>query len=117
MRNKEWPWGFPWLEGKSLQKCEEANRFIKLTFELCQTAWLTGSPFLLEHPEDLGAADDGSIPASIFALPDMFSFVSDTKAITVAFHQCGFQAPSAKATRIVTTLPLLPATGVTFHRS
>ena len=117
MRSKEWPWGFPWLEAKALQKCEEANRFIKLMFELCRTASQAGSPYLLEHPEDLGAADDGSIPASIFALQDMFSFAQDTRATTIAFHQCGFLAPSAKATRIVTTLPLLPAPGVTFHRS
>ena len=38
MRSKEWPWGFPWLEG--------AYHFVKCMFELCRTTLLLRSSCL-----------------------------------------------------------------------
>ena len=101
VHSKRDPLGFPWLQGSQLKEVMQANKFVDLTFNSCRQAHQAKAGFLIEHPEDLGAAADG-----IWALQKMFSLAADTKAVTAAFFQCPFGAVSAKPTRVVTTLPI-----------
>lgn len=110
VRSKRYPKGFPWLSGRLLRETVQANKFVELTFSSCRRAHKANAAFLIEHPDDLGAAADGDMPASIFALQEMFDLVADTGAETASFFQCPFGANSAKPTRIVTTLPIRKVT-------
>ena len=105
LRSKQWPWGFPWLEGRNLASCELGNSLVRLTFEACHLAFRMGMGFLTEHPEDLGSTIDGQQPGSIWAVQETFDLASQTGANTVAFFQCPFGAPSSKPTRMMGTVP------------
>ena len=107
LRSKRWPLGFPWLEGSHKREVEQANSFVDKTFQICRSAHKAAAAFLLEHPEDLGAVTDGSAPASIFGLQEMFELATDTRARTAAFHQCPWLALTSKPTRVVSTLDLV----------
>jgi hypothetical protein len=104
IRSRLYPFGYPWLFGRHKHDAEQANEFVRQTFEICVEAFTVGSGFLFEHPEDLGKTQDGQSPASIFNLPDFFKLMSLTRALTIAFHQCPWGAESSKPTRMVLTL-------------
>jgi hypothetical protein len=79
VRNKQWPWGFPWAEGKAAQRMELRNVLMRFTLRCLQQIHTCDKHqgrkilVLLEHPEDLGVAktrDMGSWPASIWQLPE-----------------------------------------------
>ncbi|CAE6939115.1 unnamed protein product [Symbiodinium sp. CCMP2592] len=79
---------------------EQANYFLDQTVTACQLAW----QYVLEHPEDLGATPDHELPASIWQLPALRELQVSTQAITFAFFQCSFEAPTSKPTRLLTNL-------------
>ena len=106
VRSKKFPWGYPWLSGRHLQGVTTANLFVRQTLEGCLAAHTAGAAFLAEHPEDLGTTDDLQQPASIFAMEELHKLCQQTGAITAAFHQCPWGAPSSKPTRVVSTLDL-----------
>ena len=107
LRSKQWPWGFPWLEGRNLASCELGNSLVRLTYEACHLAFEMGMGFLTEHPEDLGSTVDGQQPGSIWAVQETFDLASKTGAETVAFFQCPFGATSSKPTRMLGTVPFV----------
>ena len=46
MRNREWPWGFPWLEKKFRTQCEQGNALVRLTLQGCQACQDSGTCLL-----------------------------------------------------------------------
>ena len=107
LRSKRYPKGFPWLQGRHLQAVQQANLFVQMTWDTCRRAFKSQTGYLVEHPEDLGAAADGDLPASIWAEQECWDLAQETKAETAAFFQCPFGAKSSKPTRVLTTFPLL----------
>jgi hypothetical protein len=105
LRSRRHPWGFPWLSGKALIKCNLGNSFVKQTLEAANAAFDAGTQFLVEHPEDLGVTSSGGEPASIWMLEDLLATHSRTSAHTAALFQCTFGAPYGKPTRLWGTLP------------
>ncbi|CAE7293449.1 FCPC [Symbiodinium sp. CCMP2592] len=87
-------------EGDWILIVEQANYFLDQTVTACQLAW----QYVLEHPEDLGATPDHELPASIWQLPALRELQVSTQAITFAFFQCSFEAPTSKPTRLLTNL-------------
>ena len=65
LRSLAHPWGFPWLANTHRDAVESANALIKFCCELAVFAHSHQVPFIMEHPEDLGLAQDGVRPASI----------------------------------------------------
>ena len=63
-----------------------------------------GNQFLWEHPEHLGLAADGLVPASIWELPELLDVLARFHAITFALFQCQYGAPTSKPTRFLTSL-------------
>ena len=116
LRSKAFPFGFPWLNAKLKKQVDLGNLFVDQTVEACRAAHEVAAAFFAEHPEDLGATDNGQLPASIFALDDVRSMCKDTNALTAAFHQCPWLAESSKPTRVVSTLDLqVPDGSNTFY--
>ena len=76
-------------------KVDLADKLIDTALELAEVAHSVGIPFLLEHPEDLGATANG-IPASIWQLEKVRRLADATKAITGAFYQCQACLPGSK---------------------
>ena len=107
LRSKQWPRGFPWLEGKRLEEVQLSNELVDMTIASCRIMHKVGGAYLVEHPEDLGATPSEDQPASIFATEEVFSLVEDTGGETAAFYQCPFGAPSSKPTRVISTLRLV----------
>jgi hypothetical protein len=106
VRSGDYPWGLPWLKGEQKAKAELGSLLIHRAIDACIAASKTGTGFLFEHPEDLGMCPRG-MPASIWRLPQMRELVSNTDAVTVAFHQCALaDVDFAKPTRIATTASL-----------
>ena len=116
LRSKQWPWGFPWLEGQNLLDCELGNRFIRLSYEVIQLAADLQMGSFMEHPEDLGLTSSGDLPGSVWAVEATFQLAERVGAKTAAFFQCPFGAETSKPTRILTTLPLIDPTQLVLSR-
>ena len=98
VRSRVFPMGLPWLFGRHKQQVELANRFIEIMVEGFQEAQAAGALYLGEHPEDLGRATSGEVPASIWN----FESVRNLPSLqTCATFQCPFGAVSSKATRFI----------------
>ena len=104
LRSLAHPWGFPWLANKHREAVESANTLIKFCCELAVFAHSHQVPFIMEHPEDLGLAQDGVRPASIWQLDIVQDLVPSCNSITFAFFQCAYGAASAKPTRLISNL-------------
>ena len=104
LRSNVWPRGFPWLKDTHASEVKQSNFLITKSIEASRIASSSGNEYLWEHPEDLGVAADGSRPGSIWQWPEIMDLLSQTSAITFAFHQCAFNAPYPKPTRFLTTL-------------
>ena len=104
LRSLAHPWGFPWLANTHRDAVESANTLIKFCCELAVFAHSHQVPFIMEHPEDLGLAQDGVRPASIWQLDIVQDLVPSCDSITFAFFQCAYGAASAKPTRLISNL-------------
>ena len=104
VRNVSFPWGFPWLTGPSLRKCEAANDMVLKSFEAISRAFSSGTKHLIEHPEDLGRTSTKEVPASIWQYQELRDLQVLTGAVTWALFQCIHQAPSSKPTRLMSDL-------------
>ena len=110
LRSEDFPLGLPHLKGKLAEKVEVANSLIHGAILICLTAHTAKVPFMLEHPEDLGATQNG-IPASIWNLPSLRELAAVSGANTFAFFQCRACMPNSSAatpdypkpTRFITT--------------
>eukprot|EP00973_Karenia_brevis_P095490 12427581-Karenia_brevis.AAC.1 len=60
----------------------------------------------MEHPEDLGITSSGDVPASVWRMTSLRTFVDD-HGFAGALYQCGLGAESQKPTRLATNLDLL----------
>ena len=74
------------------------------TLRLAAAAAQVGNAFLIEHPEDLGLAEDGSRPSSIWQWPDMLELIACHNSLSFAVFQCEYGADTSKPTRFVTNL-------------
>ena len=108
LRNRTYPWGFPWLRRAHRAKCEAANVLVAFSFSVLEAVVAAEArgyrvQAFLGHPEDLGAARRG-VPASISQRDRLRKAVDAPGFFTVAIHQCKFGAMHAKPTRIVTNV-------------
>ena len=110
IRDRSYPYGFPWLRNADKRAVEQANSFIDKSIECYLRGHRVGAWGLLEHPEDLGVCSNGRSPASIWQLPEIHDLQADTGSNTFAFFQCDFTpaeeaAATSKPTRFLTSLP------------
>lgn len=103
VRSRLYPYGYPWLFGVMKKKVEQANRFIEIMIEGFKEAAKAKAAYLGEHPEDLGVAASGELPATIWALPEVIALPNVT---TGALFQCPFGASTSKPTRLVSNFKL-----------
>ena len=112
LRNKQWPRGFPWLEGRLAALAQTGNLLVDFCFTICLAicqAGITGFVKVIwEHPEDLGASKDSRgrvcYPASIWQLEEFVTLLSFPGWFSVAFFQCQFQVDRLKPTRLLSNL-------------
>lgn len=120
VRNRQWPRGFPWADGKFKEQALLGNLLVDVCFTICSL--VCNDPrcahvkIIWEHPEDLGAAWDATgrkvFPASIWQLPEMENLLKQASWITVAFFQCRFQVNRLKPTRLLSNIPALHCLGL-----
>ena len=106
VRSRAFPYGFPWLFGKDKARCVTGNVLAYRSLEAFRAGHksVANTPYLLEHPEDLGTTRNGDEPASLFQWEDTVNLIKDTAAIQGALYQCRHPgAMSAKPTRLVGT--------------
>ena len=103
IRSREWPRGFPWLEGRNARLAEEGNDFVDKMWELFHLCVCCGCRFLGEHPEDLGATDTGT-PASIWQSEEFHELLLQDGVTTFALYQCQYGATTPKPTRFIASL-------------
>lgn len=103
VRSRKYPYGFPWLFGSSKRKVQEANRFVEIMVEGFREAAKVQAAYLGEHPEDLGVAASGELPASIWSLQEIIGLPD---VCTGALFQCPFGAPTSKPTRLISNFQL-----------
>lgn len=93
IRDRNYPWGYPWVKKKFEQELQLGNILVRFTIRVVETALGVYKVFVLvEHPEDLGTVareEDKAVlkPASIWQLPDLRKLVGERLA-TVAINQC-----------------------------
>ena len=108
LRSRQYPTGFPWLEGAKRAKCELANLLVERSVggALAGSRSPAKTLWLLEHPEDLGCTKDGGNPASMWQLDITQHLVKETGATQGALLQCRFtgKAGTRKPTRLAGTL-------------
>lgn len=108
IRDRNYPWGYPWVKKKFEQELQLGNILVRFTIRVVETALGVYKVFVLvEHPEDLGTVareEDKAVlkPASIWQLPDLRKLVGERLA-TVAINQCCWGAGWRKPTRLLTT--------------
>ena len=103
IRSKEWPRGFPWLEGWKKEEAERGNLFIDKTFEVTQKCCKAKTGWIVEHPEDLGKTSNGDWPASLWQ--DSRWYQVPSHLATWAIYQCQYGAETSKPTRFISDLP------------
>ena len=104
LRSSVWPRGFPWLSPPKAATVDAVNYMIDCSIKASIIAAEHGNQFLWEHPEHLGLAADGLVPASIWELPELLDVLARFHAITFALFQCQYGAPTSKPTRFLTSL-------------
>eukprot|EP00435_Cladocopium_sp_Y103_P059542 s1184_g21.t1 len=112
VRNRQWPRGFPWAEGKFKDYAHLGNVLVDVCFTICKVICddprCAAVKIIWEHPEDLGAAVDSKgrtvFPASIWQLPETEFLLSQPNWVTVAFFQCRFQVNRLKPTRLLSNI-------------
>eukprot|EP00434_Breviolum_minutum_P036054 symbB.v1.2.031930.t2/scaffold3763.1/size50786/1 len=87
IRDKNYPWGYPWVKKKFEQELQLGNILVRFTIRVVESALGVNKVFVLvEHPKDLGTVvreEDKAIlkPASIWQLPDLRRLVGIADAI------------------------------------
>ncbi len=107
IRDRNYPWGYPWVKKKFEEELKLGNILVIFTIKVVQTVKEVGNVFILvEHPEDLGTVvreEDRAVlrPASIWQLDEMRRLIGQDVA-TVAINQCCWGARWKKPTRLLT---------------
>ena len=111
LRDRNYPWGYPWIKQKFQREVLLGNTLVEFTIRVVEAVLQCSVvfwPFLLvEHPEDLGAVireEDGAKlhPASIWQLDQLRKLVQKVVR-TVALNQCCWGTSWRKPTRLITT--------------
>ena len=102
LRNADFSCVFPWLSGSDKQKADLGSLLLKRALSLAELCSKEHVPWLLEHPEFLGACPKG-VPASVWMLEEFQSLVQKFSTSTAVFHQCTFGADFPKPTRVAGT--------------
>ncbi len=91
VRDRNWPWGLPWLSPREREAVESQNENLRQIFRAMAKCVETSpsTPVALLHPEDLGPAEHG-IPASIWQLPELRLWANRWGLKRYATHQCKF---------------------------
>ena len=95
LRSSVWPRGFPSLTPTKATAVEDANFMIDSSIKASMIAAEAGNSFLWEHPENLGVAADGVIPASIWDMPEVLDLLPKFHAISFALFQSNTGRPAA----------------------
>ena len=111
LRDRNWPQGFPWLEGETLERACCENRIMHFLIKILGYAasasrhpWWHRTRGWLEHPEDLGSHVLGD-PASLWQLSTVRE-LEEQGYKRSAFHQCSLDdCGYAKPTGVLTTIP------------
>ncbi|CAE7275366.1 unnamed protein product [Symbiodinium sp. CCMP2592] len=111
LRNSDWPEGFPWLSGVWKSKAEAGTTLVRRVLSLATLATNEHVPWLVEHPEFLGATAAGT-PASIWTWEEAVRVFQETRATSVALHMCAFGAAQRRPTRLAGTWHGLRSVGV-----
>ncbi|CAE7733651.1 HET-E1 [Symbiodinium sp. CCMP2592] len=111
LRNSDWPEGFPWLSGVWKSKAEAGTSLVRRVLSLATLATKEHVPWLIEHPEFLGATAAGT-PASIWTWEEAVRVFQETRATSVALHLCAFGAAQRRPTRLAGTWHGLRSVGV-----
>ncbi|CAK0883391.1 unnamed protein product [Prorocentrum cordatum] len=123
LRNAMWPLGFPWLQGPSKERVQDANILGLLAAQILEAVIHARSVGhrargLMEFPEDLGArraigrvrAIAWGRPASLWQLPQFRRITRpDSGFVTFAFRQLEFGVLCPKPARFLTDLGALAA--------
>ena len=116
LRNRQWPRGFPWLEGSLSDTARLGNVLVDFCFTICHVVSKPDFPCSVrvscEHPEDLGLTFNLQgrpvYPASIWQLPEFWDLLhQSTSWVTVAFFQCRFNIDRLKPTRLLANIPAI----------
>ena len=105
VRDRAFPWGFPWNSNQSRQLAEVHNSFILNCLHAVKLQISASKFWIWEHPEDPGRTKDGQSPASVWQLPELQELIAEAKGVTWALHQCHYGADTPKPTRLATNLP------------
>ncbi|CAE7242293.1 unnamed protein product [Symbiodinium sp. CCMP2592] len=111
LRNSDWPEGFPWLSGVWKSRAEAGTSLVRRVLSLATLATNEHVPWLIEHPEFLGATAAGT-PASIWTWEEAVRVFQETRATSVALHLCAFGAAQRRPTRLAGTWHGLRSVGV-----
>lgn len=93
LRDRQWPWGLPWLSPTDRDIVEHANGELRYIMTVITEA-LRRSPetfIMLLHPEQLGPAQRGT-PASIWDLPELRVWARRAGMMRAATFQCRFES-------------------------
>ena len=90
---KLYPRGFPWLNNRNAAEVQASNFLIDQCLHAAALAATAGNQFLLEHPEDLGLAPDGLIPASIWSWPELLDLLVSTPTVVLCSVSVSFRGP------------------------
>ncbi|CAE7249545.1 unnamed protein product [Symbiodinium sp. CCMP2592] len=82
LRNSDWPEGFPWLSGVWKSRAEAGTSLVRRVLSLATLATNEHVPWLIEHPEFLGATAAGT-PASIWTWEEAVRVFQETRATSV----------------------------------
>ena len=99
VRCEQWPLGYPHLEGRDKDRANAGTSLVSFALEALHSATRAVPPepwracrSMIEHPEDLGAADKG-VPASIWQLREARALSLLGAHRRGALHQCSLRGP------------------------
>ena len=105
VRDRSYPWGFPWNSNQNRQLAETHNLFIQNCLRAVELQTSLSRYWLWEHPEDLGRTKEGQFPASVWQLREMQQAIQGAGGVTWALYQCHYGAVTPKPTRLAANLP------------
>ena len=105
IRCREWPKGFPWLEGTNKIKADAGNELCIAALKILDALCLAGAKHFLEFPEDLGQTFHGGVPSSLWQWEEIGAFAAKSGSQRLALFQCQWPgAASSKPTGLLSNL-------------
>ncbi len=91
LRDKQWPWGLPWLAPREQEQVDAANAELRHIMRVIVAVLdrAPGAHIMIFHPEQLGPARRGS-PATVWDLPELRRWSNRAGMMRAAVYQCKF---------------------------